>query len=99
MQDFFLSPKFRKALIAAILAALGVYGYSFTSGCTPAQLSKADSAFDAADAAHAELNCVRGALKRYDVLTHPEATTVEDAAGLAAELTRCASPASDAGAQ
>lgn len=85
----------RKAFLALVLAVLGAVGFNAFGGCKPAQLDTAKDASRAVDA----LQCVDAALRRYDVLTHPEQATVEDAAALAAELKRCRPADADAGAQ
>lgn len=99
MKDFALkivnNPGVRKAFWALVIAVLTAAGYSQLGGCTPAQLERAD-------AVHEKLDCLDAALRRYDVLTHPEQTTVEDAAALSLELKRCLKPAAsaaDAGAR
>lgn len=99
MRDVFTkivtNPAVRKAFLAFVLAVLAAAGYgAFGTGCTPAQLDAARDASRAVDA----LQCVDEALRRYDVLTHPEQTTVEDASALAAELKRCRPSIADAGA-
>lgn len=109
MKDFALkilnNPLVRKAFWALVYAVLGAAGYSQLGGCTPSQLERADSAIDRAQdeasKASAQVDCVQSALRQYDVLTHPEHTTPEEAAGLAAALEACVKPASnpDAGAR
>jgi hypothetical protein len=79
------NPAVRKAFWTLVLTVLGAAGYSQFVGCTPAQLDTAKDASRAVDA----LQCVDAALRQYDVLTHPEQTTLEDASALAAELKRC----------
>ena len=94
------SPAVRKAFWLLVAAVLSVLGYSQLPGCTPAQLERADAARSEVEAHAAKAACVDAALRKYDVLTHPEHTTVEDAASLAQELKACLkpAPAADAGA-
>lgn len=92
----------RKAFWALVVAVLTAAGYSaFGTGCTPAQLERADAARSEIEAHAAKAACVDDALRAYDVLTHPEQVGIEDAAALAQALKACLKPASnpDAGAR
>lgn len=90
-----LSPGLKKVLLAvgAAVAALVTY---LTQACTPAQVAKADRAFDAA---RTHLDCVQGVERAYaDLALEPESATPARAAEALRALRACAkSDSADAG--
>ncbi len=59
-----MQPK-TKALIATLITAVAAALVAWLQACTPAQLSKADSALSAADEARAVAGCLRDVAEQY----------------------------------
>jgi hypothetical protein len=98
----FRNPTVRKYFVRLLLAIAAAAGLTQVIECTPAQLERADSALDEAEAAIAQARCAREAAESFQLLSHPELAAIDEAPAIAAKLQACFKPApsaSDAGAQ
>lgn len=98
-----MNPKLKAALYPLLAALLGALSTYFATGCTPAQIEKAESA---ADRGFASAECLKDVAKKYDdLLASPEQLDIAQLRSLVkashAELKACLKPApsGDAGVE